>query len=312
MNTNRALLLALVFTCPFFALAANEQANNVFSKLSDAGFTLKRASSGPDEGEPAELGFLTDIGKETEFHANFFLQYAPSSSSWGRAEVSPSASVEGKLSSVDKTANDAWRFRLGLQFDIPLGKEITINDTAAGATATVQTSKNALWLSVDAKNESDRDFQTKKTAAQFQISPTLPDLAAGEKWPKQFTKDPEAPPVQFRWRPIFEFDLGHTFENGASVETDPTILRLIPRIRAELFLNSLKKALSMEDVSIYADTAFFYLPLESHKTAHNYFVTGINFKINKNVGLNVEYKNGEDSPDFVRTHTIGGSLAINF
>ncbi|MCX6563431.1 MAG: hypothetical protein NTU60_07480 [Candidatus Aminicenantes bacterium] len=304
------LAFAVSISCAeLVAYAQDGATKNIFDKFSGAGFKLTRASSGSDKGEPADFGFLTDIGKQTEFHANFFISYRPSSTSWGTTEVTPSASIEGKLSSSDSSAKDAWRFRLGSQFDVPIGGGIQVQDPT-GLPISVTVNKNHLWLSLDAKYESDRDFRTKKASAEFRISPTLPYLFIGDQ-PPHDSKGPEQP-IRFQWRPIFETDFGHTFDPGDSTEVNNTILRLITRIQANLFLNFLKKPLGMQDVSIYADNVFFYLPIENQKTTHNYLVTGINFMISKNVGLNFEYKNGEDSPNFVRTHTVGGSLSITF
>jgi hypothetical protein len=312
MKIFKILFLVVIVSVSYAELVAYAQdsnTNNIFGKINDAGFKLARASSGSDRGEPADFGFLTDIGKQTEYHMNFFLSFSPMSTSWGTTEVTPSASIEGKLSSADNSAKDAWRFRLGSQFDVPIGRGISVTDPI-DPTISVKAYQNHLWLSLDAKYESDRDFRTKKASSEFQISPTLPDLFIGDQ-PRHDSKGPEQP-IRFQWRPIFEIDFGHTFDSGVSTEVNDTILRLIPRIRADLFLNFMKKPLGIEDVSIYIDNTLFYLPIEKQNTTHNYFVSGINFMINKNIGLNFEYKNGEDSPNFVRTNTVGGSLSINF
>ena len=285
------LIVALFILFPVRAAAEpSDNTKNIFTRLSDAGFALTRTSDVTGQGKPADFGFLADLGKKTEFHANFLLKYSVRNSILlGDTDLTPSASVEGKLSSSENKAEDAWRFRLGSQFN---------------------TSPMRLWSSVNVKYEGDRDFRTRKVSAEFQVSPTMPCLFMGAQ-PAYISKTEERP-VLFRWRPIFGADIGHTISPGVSKESNSTILRLTPRTRADLFLNFLKKPLGMKEVSLYVDNSLYYLPLEEKNNTHEYFVTGINFMINDNVGLSFEYRNGEDSPNFVRANTVGGSFSITF
>jgi hypothetical protein len=91
----------------------------LFQQFKDFGFSLSKASSHGEEGLPAEFGFAKDIGDSTQYHADFFLKWVPTTSVFGDILLSPTASAEGHVTSSDNAASDAWRFRAGLQYDMP-------------------------------------------------------------------------------------------------------------------------------------------------------------------------------------------------
>src|SRR6478609_2070305 len=163
--------IALIFVATTFSQVLSVQAeitttdeskskeSTLFDNLSAAGFSLSRAATGPDAGDPASFGFVNDIGNSTEYNADFILSYSvPSSLHWGASTISPAISVEGHLNSSDDTAQNSWIFRGGIEFDIPLGNEIVITDPIDPTFPARTTTENQLYVSINAKNETDRDF----------------------------------------------------------------------------------------------------------------------------------------------------------
>src|SRR5258708_10557935 len=103
------------------ASSLQELNDDFFKKMKEAGFSLGKSSSSKEkEGDPAEFGFTDDINASIDYRADFFLQWNPPTQVNGDILLSPSASVEGHLSSTDNKTNDVWRFRLGFQYDTPL------------------------------------------------------------------------------------------------------------------------------------------------------------------------------------------------
>jgi hypothetical protein len=139
------------------------------------------------------------------------------------------------------------------------------------------------------------------------LTPSSRLLAIGDTRPN----DPAAP-LEFRWRPYFYLDVGHTIKKGMSSETDDTVLRFVPRARAELFLNCISQKLHFHQTLLYADDKFYRLPLENGAQTHNFFVSGLEFDINKNFGFAMTYKVGKEAPKFERVHTFGGAFTIRF
>lgn len=295
-------LCVLLLSCGSAAAQSQESSKNLFERLHDAGFTLKRALSGPDKGEAAAFSFLSTLGDNTVFTADFALSWHPTRGSFnvGPFDLSFLTSVEGKLTSDESEAEDAWRFRASL-----------IGDTSQiGA---IDSTKTSLSL----KYESDQDFDTQKLMAEIVFTPTIRKLALGKAWPPAPT-DPSSghakqyPPFQFLWRPFLGLDVGHTFDKGQSAETEETILRLQVRGRAQLLLNLVTQALGLHETSIFVDNTFYYLPLEGRNSTHNFLVAGIEFLVTENVSIGLTYKVGEEAPNFEQIKTFGGTIGIRF
>ena len=302
---------------------------SIFKKLTEMRFSLSRGSGKEEEGEPAEFGFIDDIGKSTEFHANFFLQYKPGAIPLGESFVTPLASVEGHLSSGDNKPNDAWRFRVGLELDIPFGGTTQghINPVTGHNVGTGY--NDWLYATLNYKFEANRDFNVTKHMAELEITPSIPALFIGTRASDALIdKDPDKyghwqkkrPPLDFRWRPYFDVDVGETADDGTTtaaagvlpVEMNHTILRLRPRVHVDVWLNFLQDALAFHSVRAFADYEYTYLPIEDAKKDHNYFQTGAVLGFNENVGFNLTYTVGEQSPEFRHEHTLTGSLTIGF
>ncbi|HZT60679.1 MAG TPA: hypothetical protein VFA21_18890 [Pyrinomonadaceae bacterium] len=269
----------------------------IFSRLSDKGFTLQKTVAGTDATDGAQFSFLHTFNKDTVYTANFALIYKHNLTNDGNGDHnafwSTQFSVEGALTSDESQAEDAWIFRGGFIYD-------------HGGTSIHQRLRG-YYLSLDAKMESDQDFKTKKLTFEGQFIPTLQALNIGAPRNPDYLK-----PVQFRWRPYFGLDVGHTFKRGGSSETGDTILRFVPRVRPALYLNFLSIPLGFTDTYVYADDTFYFLPLEDVKRRHNFFTSGFNIDVTPNFGLGLTYKNGETAPKFTRVNTLGGVLTVRF
>lgn len=265
----------------------------ILQRLADKHFMLQRAFAGTDATEGAQFSVLRTFNKNTVFSTNFALihryDFDVDSPTWA---VSSLFAVEGALTSDESEAEDAWKFRGGVVLDRG-GRSLT--------------SLRGFYLSLAGKVESDQDFEIGKFTFEGIFTPSLSNLYIGAP-PSTDTNDK----VQFRWRPYLGLDAGHTFRRGDSSETKNTILRLVPRARATLYLNFLRDALGIAETYVYADDTFYFLPLEDGKRRHNFLVSGFNFDVSPNFGFGLTYKNGESAPKFKRVHTLGAVFTVRF
>jgi len=265
-------------------------ARSLFKRFSDKGFSLQRAVEGPDAGKGAEFSFLRTLGKNSVYTADFALIYEHRFTQTTRTSVGFQTSVEGKLTSDESESEDAWRFRAGAVIDRQLKPG----------------THNLIYLALNGKFEGDQDFDIKKMSFEALFTPTLPDLAIGVSTPLD-----TASPVQFRWRPFLGMSAGRTIRRGSSEEIKNNIFRLTPRVTAKLKLNFLNEHLKLNEVYLWMDNTFYYLPLES-KTKRNFFSSGLEFEVTDNLGFGLTYKNGESAPKFNRINTLGATVSIRF
>jgi hypothetical protein len=281
---------------------------NFFDSLANHGFTLQKALAGPDKGELAEFSFLDNIGKKTVYSTNFALSWRPTSIlNAGHTNVRLQTSVEGSLSSDDSESEDAWRLRFSSIFVTSFVRCRSAVRPCPRGQLTHPTI-GSLYTTASLKYEGDRDFNVKKLSAEFLTTPNSHRLAIGDARPGNARK----PPVQFQWRPFFRVDVGHTFRRGTSAERQDTILRLVPRVRTVLNLQFLRRALNMDDVNIFADNTFYYLPLENNKKRKNFFTSGIEFNFSPNLGIGLTYKTGRSAPKFEKINTLQAIVGIRF
>jgi hypothetical protein len=265
-------------------------ARSIFKLFSDKGFSLQRAVEGPDADKGAEFSFLHTIKKSSVYTADFALIYNYRPPQTSQTSIGFQTSVEGKLTSDKSQSEDAWRFRAGAVIDHQL-KRRTLN---------------LIYLSLGGKLEGDQRFDVKKFSFEALFTPTFPKLSVGVSKPLD-----TASPFQFRWRPFLGFDIGRTVKKGASKETQNTVFRLTPRVTAKLKLNFLNEVLKLNEVYLWMDNTFYYLPLES-KTKRNFFTSGLEFDVTDNLGFGLTYKNGESAPKFNRVNTLGATISIRF
>ena len=261
-----------------------------FSYLSGKGFSLQRVVSGDDESEGATFSFLRTFGKKTVYATDFALIWDSMERGRGNIRYSLESSVEGHLTSDESKAEDALRFGTGVEIINRFGN----------------TGLKGLHSTLSAKLETDQRFTTKKLYFEALETLTAINLFIG-----RYSGEVNDP-VQFRWRPFFGFQAGHTFKQGKAALPEDTILRLVPRARMDLKLNFISQALKIPRTLLFAENTFYYLPLERRMKTPDFFASGLEFDFKPNFGLTFNYKNGKTAPKFERVHTFGGAFTIRF
>jgi hypothetical protein len=275
-----------------------------FRRLEDKGFTLQRSVAGDDATEGASLSFLRTFRQKNVYATDFALIWDkpnPANLGGGRTQIFPELSVEGHLASDRSASEDVWRFGVsaGLFTSFNRGSVDENNRPRFGRL-------KGLTSYLGGKFEAHRDIDTKKVYFEALETPTLVSVYMG-----QYSGSPDSP-AQFRWRPYFAFQVGHTMKRGASALPEDTILRLVPRVRAELKLNFISRPLGFKRTLLFADNTFFYLPLENTAKTPNFLVSGLEFDLSSDIGLAFTYKNGKTAPKFERVHTLGAAFTIRF
>jgi hypothetical protein len=270
--------------------------DGVLDRLAKHGFSLQRAVTGDNATEGASFSFLRTYGAGTVFASDFALiwtkQDPPIFGTRWRTLVRPQISLEGRLTSEESEAEDAWRLRGTVQFDTRF------------PTKRFYGMRNFFGVKVEA----DQKLNTKKVMFEYLVTPTATPLGIGVYLGHK--KDEDA--ISFRWRPYFGLDAGHTYKRGEAELPEETILRLVPRLRVEFRLNFIDWMLKTHRTLLYADNTFYYLPLEDGARTPNYFVSGLEIGFNKNAGLGFKYKNGKSAPKFEMIHTFGGEFTFRF
>src|SRR5437763_1568019 len=137
-----------------------------FSRMTKAGFILQLA---PDDDNPAKFAFSRDIhaGTDNVYTADFFLAWKlPTSAaadlglrqrSW---DVTPSLSIQGKLTTADDSSTDAWRLRATLK------GRYTYNPLSQNPDEIV----GVLW-NASFKDEASRGFDYNRIGGEFNFTP---------------------------------------------------------------------------------------------------------------------------------------------
>lgn len=282
-----------------------------FHRLTKRNFSLQRTVDSTDPTEGAQFSFLKTFRGKTVFTTDFaFFWDSPSrrfANSRGFVWFRPA--VEGKLTSDKTTSQDAWRFSGAAVVDYNLIEfERDEHNRVRTGTSLSAPRKfiDSLYFELGGSFESDQGFDTRKLISRVYFSPSSRLLAIGTA-----TGNVETP-VQFIWRPSFEFNAGHTFESGDSTETGQTVLRLVPKIRMTLYTRKLSRLLKIANSDFYLENTFYYLPKDQRKKSHNFFTSGFELLFLKNFGFGLTYKNGESAPKFRRVNTFGGVLTVRF
>lgn len=90
------------------------------------------------------------------------------------------------------------------------------------------------------------------------------------------------------------------------------IFRILPRVRAEVFLNVCAEALGAQSVVLTVDNKFVWRPFDGDGETHNFLVASLNFFLNENVSLGLTFQNGESAPLYEDIQTLGVTLGIRF
>lgn len=282
-----------------------------FHPLTKRNFSLQRTVDSKDPTEGAQFSFLKSFGGKAVYSADFAFFWDSSSKTFAknRGFFWFRPAVEGKLTSDKSKSEDAWRFSGSAVIDYNFidldGDEHNRIRTGTSVSAP-RKFIDGLYFELGGSLESDQGFDTKKLTSRMYLSPSSRLLAIG--WA---TGHPESP-VQFVWRPSFEFNAGHTFESGDSAETGTTILRMVPKVRMTLYTRALSRLLKVANSDFFVDNTFYYLPNDQLKKKHNFFTSGFELLFMKNFGFGLTYKNGESAPRFKRVNSFGGILTVRF
>jgi hypothetical protein len=303
------------------------------------GLSLQRSFAKGGE-QPAEFSVTNAVGKDVSYGADFALKYdlkrlfrpvpRPDAPEPVRRRTdpvfSPFASLEVHVTDIDaKDSEDAIRLRIGTEIDQFVSDPIPNNG--------VPELFGHYW-SVSGKYEADSDLDVEKLMIEVLWSPTIPELALGERQSLDAiirTAQGRAAPAEsdevfrtgpeFRWRPILGLDFGRTLDRPLgdtlakeqALEREDTILRLSTRVRGSIFLPDVARALTIDDVEIFGDNVFYYLPLEDETDhTHNFLTAGVALYFSKSVSLNFTYKVGRDAPKFEEVESVGLALGLKF
>ncbi len=276
---------------------------DLFDRLSELGFSLQRASTGKNMTNPASFSLLATLDDDTVFASDFFLAWKPvMDGPWELVgfELEPLVSVEGKVASNESEAENAWKFRAGMNWGRNFNED-----------------RNRVDITTQAKFESDRDFDTQKIVFEVEMAPTLPFLAIGEARPmpildKQTGKAVDHHWAQVIWQPYVGGDFGYTVDDDATEETKDTVVRLTTRVRFEVLLNAVAEFANLTKTILYVEDQFYYLPIESGDNIYNLVVSGVDLGLTKNLSIGVQYKRGRAAPTFGKVETIGGVIGVKF
>jgi hypothetical protein len=286
-----------------------------FGRLEALGLTLQRARAGDRATEGAQFAFSRKLSEKKtpdEELATYTADFAVIldtkeiyRSSGGGLFVIPQFYVEGKLTSQENKAEDAWRFGGAA---VLVSNFATRKDSSCGLI-------DGAYMTVGAKHESTQDFETKKFVTDFMITPTSRLLGMGVAVPSTNCgrgRPSNRLPAQITWRPYFELHYGRTIRHGSSAEVKETVLRLVPRIRVDAYLYAIRDRLNIQQVLFYVDNTYYQLPLEDVAKSHNLFVSGLEFLIVPNFGFGLTYKKGSSAPKFDYGNTFAGTLTVRF
>ena len=265
-------------------LEKKQKEQSAFSQLSKRGFGLQRSLKGADAGKPALFSVVASKGKSAVFSTDVALTWSNEKSETG--DFLLSAGIEAHVSSDDSESQNSILVQPGL---------IHLTDHT--------------WTSLGLKYETDRDFDTHKGTLEVMFTPN------GE-WVEPYaigapTGSWESP-LQFRWRPEIGLEGGYTFRTGDSKEEEDGILRVVGRLRADLFLNTVRDFLQTESVSLYAEDTLRILPIEDDREVNNLLMGGLNVSFDQHLSVDVNYKYGRAPPLFESISTFGASLGIKF
>jgi hypothetical protein len=283
------------------------KAENAFERLKDLRLALSQA---PEEGEkkPARFSYTQDFnngGQGAEFNSEFYLQYFPNPCLYPHDETNEfSASVQGKLSSSDAKSTDSWRFRVEDHFVKALRLTRSEED------------KIVFALNVALKEESDRDFRSARVGGEAWVTASNWHWLMGRGWPGptatngQETRPPLLRWLALRWSPYLGVDAGGFAEAASLPANARANVWLFGRLTAQVEFPKLETALGFHAVYLYADDTLRCLPETDQ--IYNYLKAGLNFELNENVGLGLEYTFGFDSPRFLREEKLDAALTLKF
>jgi hypothetical protein len=273
-----------------------EKTPDLFKAAQDMGLSLSRGPDNGDEKKGASFSFTKDQQAETAavFNADFYLKWQKKMPfEWDSSKVvvfdAPAVSIQGKLTSKDNTATDAWRFRL----------ENNLWTSNQGENRWI----DGLLATTALKDESDRDLQSNRMSGEFWVTPNKYTWYIGK-----YSGSPDDW-VQLRWRPNVGLDVGGTVTN-TNDGIKESVLWLMAKGRIDVRLGFLTKLAQFKDVTLYLEDKYVYT--EADQLSHNYLTSGMDFEFSDQIGFTINYTNGKDSPKFKQEEVIKGGLTVKF
>lgn len=273
------------------------------SKAVASGFKLQRSdtlSSREFAGRPAIFGYASTAkdGKRNKAYQAEFAVIWIGGQDHNFAGFYPRASMEARLRSAgsDKDS-DALKFRFGGN------KQLESIDGEFTASLKYET---------ESKND------TKKALVELAFAPAFYPFA--RYLPRPTTdrvgsdgnyKLGETPAVQVIPQLTVGLDFGRTLDVGSSAETTKTISRQWADLRLDFQLNFIADALRLPGVTFYGQTKRWHLNRQSPSSYH-LSSTGLNFKITKELSLDLNYTIGADVPSFTFGRSAGVNLGLQF
>lgn len=250
------------------------------------GFSLTLGREGDKAKKPASFKYAYTKEKGEVFTANYSLLW--------RARVQPickgaffthSLFHDGSLSSDEKATDTAIRVGYQGAFDYSLG------DTSS------------LFVTVALLNEANQSYDTGKNLGEVSLTGSSKALAIGYARPLNNEK-----PFQFMWEPTVTLTYGRTVKIGDSTEQRDTIQRYALRIATTTELNVIERLLNTRRVALVVVGTQWKLPNEDIDE-HDLFEATLQFDFTDNISVGLDYKRGEQPPEFKGLKNYGLSAS---
>lgn len=272
------------------------------TKLQKAGFSLQRSDALSEQGAalPASFGYARSQTEGEEkmraYQAEFALLW---SAPEGRfLDSTPTASFEARLTSRGKDKEDDARlWRLGLRrflnFETGSGMEVVANF----------------------KHESARKDGTRKGMLELNAVPVIGFLARNLPIGAA-QRDVDGNYIRLPWAtftPILQFgiDAGKTFDRGSSEEVKRDLLRYRANARLDLELNSVARAISANNVLLYADLSFWKLPKEEREF-YRLGKAGLSIGLTEELSFDLSHDVGRRPPEFKFIRETKAGFGLKF
>jgi hypothetical protein len=253
------------------------------------GFSLTLGREGDKAKKPASFKYAYTKEKGEVYTANYSLQWKAKVQRIGeRAFFTHSLFHDGSLSSDEKATDTAIRFGYQGAFDYSLG------DTSS------------LFATVALLNEANQSYDTGKNIGEASLTGSSKALGIGYAYPLNNEK-----PFQFMWEPTVTLTYGRTVKIGDSTEKRDTIQRYALRIATTTELNVIERLLNTRRVALLVAATQWKLPNEEIDE-HHLFEATLQFEFTDNLSVGLDYKRGEQPPEFKGLKNYGLSIGVKF
>lgn len=256
------------------------------------GFSLSLGRDPDKAKKPASFKFAYSKEKGEIYTANYSLLWKRPARPLRKSEnndfLQHALFHDGSLSSDDKATDTAIRFGYQATFDH------SFSDTSS------LTARLALL------NESNQNYDTGKNLAEASFTPSSMALGIGYGRPLDNTAN-----VQFMWEPTVTLTYGRTVKIGDSAEVRNTIQRYALRIATTAELNAVERWLNTRRVALLVAGTAWKLPNEEIDE-HDLLEATLQFDFTDNLSVGLDYKRGEQPPEFKGVKNYGLSIGVKF